>query len=100
MWSATPWSRTSSALTTTRSQPAAGGLPPLPCPSPPGAAGDPFDPACAMIAIANRQKRCPVDRRRLRRSLQRLLKALGRPEAELSVVLVDDEQIREINRST
>ncbi|MCL2669839.1 MAG: rRNA maturation RNase YbeY [Syntrophaceae bacterium] len=51
-----------------------------------------------MIAIENRQKRYPIDRRRLRGTLRRLLKAVGNPDGEISIVLTDDAQIQEINR--
>lgn len=51
------------------------------------------------ISIQNRQKLLPVDVGRLRRSLKRLLKQIGRSESEVSLLLVDDPQIREINKS-
>ena len=51
------------------------------------------------IAIENRQKKLKPDLKRLRRALARLLAALDRPDAEISLVLTDDEQIREINRA-
>lgn len=50
------------------------------------------------ISISNRQKVVAVDLRRLRRSLVRLLKWLKREEGEISLLLVDDEQIRVLNR--
>ena len=50
------------------------------------------------ISISNRQKTNRVDLRRLRRSLSRLLKWLQREDAEISLLLVDDEQIRGLNR--
>jgi probable rRNA maturation factor len=51
------------------------------------------------ISIQNRQKRQTVDTGRLRRSLKRLLKELNYGEIEISLLLVDDDQIREINRT-
>jgi probable rRNA maturation factor len=51
------------------------------------------------VAIKNRQKKIKPDLHRLRRSLRRLLGALDRPVAEVSLVLTDDGQIREINRT-
>jgi probable rRNA maturation factor len=50
------------------------------------------------ISIQNRQKLLTVDVGRVRRSLKRLLKELGVKESEVSLLLVDDAQIREINR--
>lgn len=51
------------------------------------------------ISIENRQKKFKIDRRRLRSSLKRLMKALRCEESELSLLLVDDDQIREFNRT-
>jgi len=51
------------------------------------------------ILIQNRQKRLTVDVGRVRRSLKRLLKELGFKDSEVSLLLVDDDQIREINKS-
>jgi probable rRNA maturation factor len=51
------------------------------------------------IAIENRQKKAKIDLRRMRRSLKRLMKELCCEEGELSLLLVDDDQIREINRT-
>ena len=50
------------------------------------------------IQIENRQKKFPPNRRQIRSTLQKLLRHLGREDGELSVLLVDDEGIREINR--
>jgi probable rRNA maturation factor len=49
------------------------------------------------ISISNRQNITKVDVRRLRRSLSRLLKWLQRDEAEISLLLVDDQQIGILN---
>ena len=49
------------------------------------------------ISIQNRQKQ-KVDISRVRRSLKRLLKALDCECSEISILLVDDDQIREINK--
>jgi probable rRNA maturation factor len=51
------------------------------------------------IEIENRQRQVRVDSRRVRRSLKRLLKELRCDDRELSLLLVDDAQIREINRN-
>jgi probable rRNA maturation factor len=51
------------------------------------------------ISIQNRQKRFTVDVGRVRRSLKRLLKELGFKDSEVSLLLVDDDQIREINKN-
>ena len=50
------------------------------------------------IAIENRQKKVKIDSRRMRGSLKRLMKELCCEDGELSLLLVDDAQIREINR--
>jgi probable rRNA maturation factor len=50
------------------------------------------------IAIANRQRALPVDRRRLRRVLRTILKDEGIAEAEISLAIVDDRTIRELHR--
>jgi probable rRNA maturation factor len=51
------------------------------------------------ISIENRQKKFKIDRRRLRRSLKRLMRELRCEESELNLLLVDDDQIREFNRT-
>ena len=51
------------------------------------------------ISIQNRQKLLTVDVGRLRRSLKRLLKELGSKDSEVSLLLVDDDQIREFNKN-
>jgi probable rRNA maturation factor len=51
------------------------------------------------IAIENRQKKAKLDLRRIRRSLKRLMKELCCEDKELSLLLVDDDQIRKINRT-
>jgi probable rRNA maturation factor len=50
------------------------------------------------ILIENRQKKIPINRRQIRSSLGRLLKRLGLEEREVSLLLVDNDEIREINR--
>jgi probable rRNA maturation factor len=50
------------------------------------------------ISIEDRQKRFKIDRRRLRSSLKKLMKTLGCEKGELALLIVDDDQIREINR--
>jgi probable rRNA maturation factor len=51
------------------------------------------------ISIENRQKKFRPDLRRLRRSLSKLLVNEGCPEGDISLLLLNDEQIREINRT-
>ena len=50
------------------------------------------------IAIENRQKRVKIRKLLLRSVAKRILSASGCPEASLSVLIVDDAGIREINR--
>lgn len=50
------------------------------------------------ILIENRQKKITLNRRQIRNSLVRLLKRLGLEDRELSLLLVDNEEIRELNR--
>ena len=49
------------------------------------------------IWIRNQQKPTPLDLKKIRRVVQRILADLGLPEAELSLMLVDDKQIQELN---
>ena len=49
------------------------------------------------IWIRNQQKPTPLDLKKIRRVVQRILADLGLPEAELSLLLVDDKQIQELN---
>ena len=51
------------------------------------------------ISILNRQKKQMIDTNRVRRSLKRLLKELNCKDSEISILLVDDHQIREINKT-
>jgi probable rRNA maturation factor len=50
------------------------------------------------ISIQNKQKRQKIDVGRIRRSLKRLLKYVDCKDCEISLLLVDDKQIRDINR--
>ncbi len=50
------------------------------------------------ISIQNRQKKHKVDVVRIRRDMKRLLKELDCKDSEISLLLVDDEQIRDMNR--
>jgi probable rRNA maturation factor len=50
------------------------------------------------IQIANRQKRHPLSLRKIRRRTRIILDALKSPEAEISILLVDDLQIAAMNR--
>jgi len=49
------------------------------------------------IQIANRQKRHTISLKKIRQAARILLDALKRPDAELSVLLVDDREITGIN---
>jgi probable rRNA maturation factor len=51
------------------------------------------------ISIDNRQDKFKIDRRRLRTSLNRLMRELHCAQCDLSLLLVDDDQIREFNRT-
>ncbi len=51
----------------------------------------------AKIHIENRQKRQKIGILNLRRVAQRILSVSGCPEAELSIVIVDDGEIRRLN---
>jgi probable rRNA maturation factor len=50
------------------------------------------------ISIINRQNKLKIDLVKLRRSLKRLMKELCCADGEISLVLVDDAQIHEINK--
>jgi probable rRNA maturation factor len=50
------------------------------------------------IHIENRQKAIKLDLRRIRRIVHKLKKILNCSDQEISLLFVDDEQIREINR--
>ena len=50
------------------------------------------------ISIQNRQKRILLDLKKVRRATQTILTELGLLDAELSVLLVDDARIRDLNR--
>lgn len=49
------------------------------------------------VRISNRCGRCPLRPQRLRRAARRLLEALGRREAELSLSLVEPEEMAALN---
>jgi probable rRNA maturation factor len=48
-------------------------------------------------AVVDRQRRVPVPTARLARAAQRALDALGRPESEVDIAIVDDVEIRALN---
>lgn len=50
------------------------------------------------IAIENRQRKQKVSKVPLRKVARRILSVSGCPDAELSILIVNDAQIREINR--
>jgi len=51
------------------------------------------------ISLQNRQRKVPVETARLRKVGHATLRALGRPTADCSVVLVDDAGIAALNRA-
>ena len=51
-----------------------------------------------QLLIENRQKIVKVDRRRLRLTANKIIRELNCSEKEISLVLVDNDQIQEINR--
>jgi hypothetical protein len=59
----------------------------------------PPTPGAALMpaAIVDRQRRVAVPTSRLARAAQRALDALGRPDGEVDVAIVDDAEIRELN---
>jgi rRNA maturation RNase YbeY len=50
------------------------------------------------VWVANRQRKVAVDRNRLREAADYVLESLGFEDAELSVVLVSDRRIEQLNR--
>lgn len=50
------------------------------------------------IAIANRQRRWPIEAKKLRKVAEMILSDLGCPDSELSISIVGDRTIRRINR--
>jgi probable rRNA maturation factor len=51
-----------------------------------------------QLLIENRQKKIKVDRRRLRQTANKIIRELGCRDKEISLALVDNDQIRDINR--
>ena len=51
-----------------------------------------------QIQISVKQKQIAIDRQRLRKAAKSILDALGYIEAELSIAIVDDDQIARLNR--
>src|SRR5512137_494263 len=50
------------------------------------------------ISISNRQKQVAIEVRKIRKTARKILSALGCDTHELSIVLVDDEEITRLNR--
>ena len=50
------------------------------------------------IAIANRHKKIKIETRKVRETAAKILSALDCPSAELSILFMDDEGIRGLNR--
>lgn len=53
----------------------------------------------ARVLVTDRCTEVPVDRRDLTRVLGHILRALGSPPGELSVLVVDDPEMRALNRA-
>ncbi|MFW5874787.1 MAG: rRNA maturation RNase YbeY [bacterium] len=51
------------------------------------------------VLITNRQNFCRISEERIRKTASALLEALGKTGAELSLLIVDNEQIAEINKT-
>jgi len=52
-----------------------------------------------MIHYRNKTRKSGIDPRELKRTARAILDFLGEPDASLSVLVVDDSQIRELNRA-
>ena len=50
------------------------------------------------VLLRNRQRKIKADLAAIRLVAEKILKALNLPQAELSITLVNDKQIRELNR--
>jgi probable rRNA maturation factor len=50
------------------------------------------------IFLSNRQKRVAIDTQRIKRAAKKILNALGCDESEVSIVIVNDEEITRLNR--
>ena len=50
------------------------------------------------ISIANRQRRQPIEAKKVRKVAEMILSALGCPDSELSITAVGDRSIRRLNR--
>jgi probable rRNA maturation factor len=50
------------------------------------------------VSISNRQKRVSIDAGKIRRAAKRILSGLGFQGYELSIVIVDDREITQLNR--
>ena len=50
------------------------------------------------VWIKNRQKKIRTDNNEIRKTVKNVLKNLGYPKAEISILLTDDRQIQEINK--
>lgn len=51
------------------------------------------------ILIENRQKKIKIDIRRLRSTIRKVFSCLGLTDQELSLIIVDNEEISEINKN-
>jgi len=49
------------------------------------------------IQLQNDQKVCKVDSKKLKNHVEKFMQALGRQDDELSILLVDDEEIQNLN---
>jgi probable rRNA maturation factor len=50
------------------------------------------------VLIDNQQGKCALLKKKIRKKAQAILDALGSPEAELSILIVGDPEIEELNR--
>jgi len=50
------------------------------------------------VELRNAQRRFKLDVRRIKRAVQALLKGVGRSEAQVSVLFVDDQKMRQLHR--
>ena len=62
------------------------------------AAGYLPDSHLITIAIVNRQRKLPVDRRRIRRAIRAILEDAGVAEARVNVAVVDDPTIARLHQ--
>jgi probable rRNA maturation factor len=52
-----------------------------------------------VVLIENRQNRHKLPKQKIQRTARRILNALGYPDAQLSILIVDDDQIAKLNEA-